>query len=133
MRLKTLEERLNFLKKIEIFKDLDYRTFVKIADNLIELEISENEFLFRKGDRGDSISRMESSGTAGRINISGATYELVKDFFHCEHRGKVKAKNKGEMDMYYVNGIRKDLSSDSSDNSFSSVPNEKFWKLHEEL
>ncbi len=55
MRLKTLEERLNFLKKIEIFKDLDYRTFVKIADNLIELEISENEFLFRKGDRGDSI------------------------------------------------------------------------------
>lgn len=133
MRLKTLEERLNFLKKIEIFKDLDYRTFVKIADNLIELEISENEFLFRKGDRGDSISRMESGDTAGRINISGATYELVKDFFHCEHRGKVKAKNKGEMDMYYVNGIRKDLSSDSSDNSFSSVPNEKFWKLYEEL
>ncbi|MEO8146048.1 MAG: hypothetical protein ABI723_00360 [Bacteroidia bacterium] len=41
--------------------------------------------------------------TAGRkINISGATYELVKDKFNCFHRGKIQAKNKGEIDMYFV-------------------------------
>jgi len=58
------------------------------------------------GDTVNTASRLESSGVAGRINISGATYELVKDFFECEFRGKVAAKNKGEIDMYFVKGIR---------------------------
>ena len=46
---------------------------------------------------------MESSGEAGRLNISAATYELVKDHFECEFRGKVYAKNVGDIDMYFVN------------------------------
>lgn len=54
------------------------------------------------GDTVNTASRMESSGEIGKVNISGATYELVKDKFICEHRGKVKAKNKGEIDMYFV-------------------------------
>ena len=45
---------------------------------------------------------MESSGEIGKVNISGNTYELVKDQFICTHRGKVKAKNKGEIDMYFA-------------------------------
>jgi hypothetical protein len=45
---------------------------------------------------------MESSGEPGKLNISGSTYELVKHRFHCKYRGKVKAKNKGEVDMYFV-------------------------------
>jgi len=60
------------------------------------------------GDTVNTASRLESSGVAGRINISGATYELVKDFFDCEFRGKVAAKNKGEIDMYFVNGPRRE-------------------------
>jgi len=47
-------------------------------------------------------SRMESSGIPGIVNISGATYELIKDKFECAHRGKIQAKNKGEIDMYIV-------------------------------
>ncbi len=54
------------------------------------------------GDTVNTASRMESSGEIGRVNISGATYEIVKDKFLCIHRGKVKAKNKGEIDMYFV-------------------------------
>jgi adenylate cyclase len=54
------------------------------------------------GDTVNTASRMESSGEIGKVNISGATYELVKDHFTCVHRGKVKAKNKGEIDMYFV-------------------------------
>ena len=57
------------------------------------------------GDTVNIASRMESSGEAGKINISGSTYELVKDQFKCEYRGKVVAKNKGEIDMYFVEGI----------------------------
>jgi hypothetical protein len=39
------------------------------------------------------------------VNISGATYELVKNHFKCSHRGKTSAKNKGEIDMYIVEGV----------------------------
>ena len=56
------------------------------------------------GDTVNIASRMESSGEVGKINISGPTYELVKDRFHCTYRGKVLAKNKGEIDMYFVDG-----------------------------
>lgn len=54
------------------------------------------------GDTVNTASRMESSGEIGKVNISGATYELVKGLFSCTHRGKVQAKNKGEIDMYFV-------------------------------
>ncbi len=54
------------------------------------------------GDTVNLASRMESSGEPGKVNISGATYELMKDNFFCEHRGKVYAKNKGEVEMYFV-------------------------------
>ena len=61
------------------------------------------------GDTVNTASRMESSGEAGKINISGSTYELVKDFFICEYRGKMPVKYKGEIDMYFVEGIRPEL------------------------
>ncbi len=54
------------------------------------------------GDTVNTASRMESSGEVGKVNISGSTYELVKDKFNCTYRGKVLAKNKGEIDMYFV-------------------------------
>jgi HD superfamily phosphodiesterase len=53
---------------------------------------------------------MESSGVAGQINITGVTYELVKDFFICEYRGKMPIKYKGEIDMYFVRSIIPELS-----------------------
>ena len=56
------------------------------------------------GDTVNTASRMESSGETGRVNVSGTTFELIKSRFHCEHRGKIQAKNKGEIDMYFVNG-----------------------------
>lgn len=54
------------------------------------------------GDAVNTASRMESSGAPNKINISGATYALVRNHFHCEYRGKVTAKNKGEVDMYFI-------------------------------
>lgn len=56
------------------------------------------------GDAVNVASRMESSGEAGKINISGATYALIKQEFKCTYRGKIMAKNKGEVDMYFVEG-----------------------------
>jgi class 3 adenylate cyclase len=56
------------------------------------------------GDAVNTASRMESGGEVGKVNISGTTYELVKDKFNCVYRGKIKAKGKGEIDMYFVEG-----------------------------
>lgn len=57
------------------------------------------------GDTVNIASRMESSGEAGKVNISGSTYAIVKEKYHCIHRGKIQAKNKGEIDMYFVDSI----------------------------
>ncbi len=54
------------------------------------------------GDTVNTAARMEQHGEPGRINISQSTYELVKDDFPCSYRGKVAAKNKGEVEMYFV-------------------------------
>ncbi len=74
------------------------------------------------GDTVNIASRMESSGVAGKINVSGITYHLIKDFFTCEYRGKMPIKYKGETDMYFVTGIVPHLSSDDE----GIVPNEDF-------
>ena len=54
------------------------------------------------GDTVNTASRMENTGETDRVNISGSTFERVKDRFTCSYRGKVKAKHKGEIDMYFV-------------------------------
>jgi len=57
------------------------------------------------GDTVNIASRMESSGELGKVNISETTYEMVKNNFKCNYRGKIQAKGKGEIDMYFVEGV----------------------------
>ena len=54
------------------------------------------------GDTVNIASRLESAGEVNKVNISAYTYELVRDHFECEYRGKMAAKGKGEIDMYFV-------------------------------
>jgi class 3 adenylate cyclase len=75
------------------------------------------------GDSVNTASRMESSGEAGKINISGSTYELVKNLFLCEYRGKVQAKGKGEVDMYFLERILPEFSADED----GLVPKKDFF------
>lgn len=56
------------------------------------------------GDTVNIAARMEQNCEAGKINISGSTYKLVKEKFNCMYRGKIEAKNKGEIEMYFVEG-----------------------------
>lgn len=74
------------------------------------------------GDTVNTASRMESASEPGRVNISGDTYGLVKDFFQCAYRGKVKAKGKGEVDMYFLERIKPELAADET----GLLPNAKF-------
>ena len=56
------------------------------------------------GDTVNTASRMESSGATGRVNISRATYDLIKDApgLTFTPRGQVEAKGKGEMEMWFA-------------------------------
>ena len=54
------------------------------------------------GDTINTASRIESVGEVGKINISSTTYELIKSDFSCLSRGKIFAKGKGELEMYFV-------------------------------
>lgn len=54
------------------------------------------------GNTVNVASRMESSGKPGRVNISEATYKMVKPYFICRQRGKIKTKSFGEVKMYFV-------------------------------
>lgn len=54
------------------------------------------------GDTVNIAARIEQAGEGGRINISGDAYAAIKDYFPCHYRGKISAKNKGEIDMYFV-------------------------------
>jgi class 3 adenylate cyclase len=59
------------------------------------------------GDTVNTANRMEQFGAAGKVNISRSTYDLVKDIYVCTYRGRVAAKNKGEIEMYFVDaGVR---------------------------
>lgn len=61
------------------------------------------------GDTVNLAARMESGGTASQVNISRTTYEKVKDKFTFEERGKILVKNKGAIEMYFVDSILKNV------------------------
>ena len=54
------------------------------------------------GDTVNTAARMEQNCEPGKINLSGSTFELIKGHHKCSYRGKIEAKNKGRIDMYYL-------------------------------
>jgi len=77
------------------------------------------------GDTVNTASRMESSGEIGKVNISGDTHKHIKEYFECEYRGKIKAKNKGEIDMYFVHGLKPEYCEPDS----NITPNKNFKQI----
>lgn len=76
------------------------------------------------GDAVNTASRLETASDAGKVNISGVTYEYIKEYFNCTYRGKIPAKNKGDIDMYYVEGLKNKYC--EGDDYYT--PNEKFME-----
>ena len=81
------------------------------------------------GDTVNTASRTESSGLPGKINVTKSTYELAKDFFQFEHRGAIAIKNKKPVEMYFVHGIKLELSRDKE----GKVPNHSFREKYMSL
>jgi PAS domain S-box-containing protein len=81
------------------------------------------------GDTVNIASRMEQSGHVGWVNISGVTYDYIRDFFDCDYRGKIETKNLGKIDMYFVNRIKPEFSKDK----LGILPNEQMINLVNKL
>ena len=64
------------------------------------------------GDTVNTAARLESSGEVGMVNVSEVTYNVIKDYFDCEFRGNVEAKNKGKIAMYFVQRIKANYAED---------------------
>jgi class 3 adenylate cyclase len=120
LEMKAHMNRLRIMSELEGMKNWDIRigihTGTVIAGVVGQKKLSYDIW----GDTVNIASRMESSGEAGKINISGTTFEFVRDFFDCEFRGKMPVKYKGELEMYFVNGIIPELSDGENG------PNRKF-------
>jgi class 3 adenylate cyclase len=56
------------------------------------------------GDTVNTASRMESHGSKGKIQLTTATYELLKDEFECEPGGMISVKGKGTVEIWYLSG-----------------------------
>jgi class 3 adenylate cyclase len=88
--------------------------------------VGKNKFAFDIwGDAVNTAARMESSGEVMKVNVSGSTYELIKDHFECTPRGKIKAKNKGEIEMYFVDRLKPQFSQDEA----GFTPNATFMAI----
>lgn len=81
------------------------------------------------GDAVNMASRMEQHAEESSINISEVTYQRVKDFFECSHRGKIEVKNMGEVSMYNIQRIIPEYSEDKE----GFLPNRLFVRQYNQL
>ncbi|MBC7125019.1 MAG: hypothetical protein H5T24_05275, partial [Bacteroidales bacterium] len=77
------------------------------------------------GDTVNVASRMETACEPGKINISETTYSYIKDYFICTPRGKIPAKNIGEIEMFFVERIKPEFSEDAD----GYIPNNALRKI----
>ena len=120
LEMKAYMNKLKITSEIEGMKYWDIRIGIHTG-TVVAGVVGQKKLSFDIwGDTVNTASRMESSGEAGKINISGTTFEFVKEFFSCEYRGKMPVKYKGELEMYFVNGIIPELSDENGN------PNRKF-------
>lgn len=120
----------SFVEQINRGKSMNNRPVfeIRIGINtgpLMAGVVGEKKFVYDVwGDSVNLASRMESSGEKGRINISESTHERIKDYFETESRGRIMAKNKGTVEMFFVKRIKAEFSDDPE----GLQPNRQFWE-----
>jgi len=123
---------MNQIKEIKKSQGMPYwelRLGIHTGD-LVAGVIGEKKFAYDVwSDTVNTASPCESSGLVGRINVSKSTYECIKDFFDCEFRGAVPAKHKGQIEMYFVNGLLPEFQQDGQ----PRVPNAEFQERYNKL
>ncbi|MCC6463386.1 MAG: adenylate/guanylate cyclase [Saprospiraceae bacterium] len=104
-----IQDFLQFLKAQHLSQNMPYfeaRVGIHTGP-VVAGVVGEKKFAYDIwGDTVNTAARMEETCEPGRVNVSEDTYWLAKYDFEWHSRGKIAAKNKGSMDMYYVTGLK---------------------------
>jgi len=102
--IRAAQQMLSFLEERNKKHEIKWRMRVGIHSGpIVAGVVGKKKFTYDLfGDTINTASRMESSGEPGKINISEPTFQLVKNNIECHYRGKIHAKGKGELEMYFV-------------------------------
>jgi class 3 adenylate cyclase len=126
-------EMQNFIRFMHEKSDENKIWKLRIGINSGELTagvVGKKKFAFDVwGDTVNTASRFQDAGECGEINISKSTANAVEGFFNLEYRGEKHIKHKGEVEMYYVKSIKKELSIEG----LGETPNMEFWRKYNEL
>src|SRR5258706_2075561 len=122
-------EMIQFVKRIRVENQKSRKPLWEVrvgihTGELVAGIIGKNKFVYDIwGSTVNVASRMESAGELGRVNISGITYQLVKDKFNCTYRGNIDVKNMGKMDLYFCSEdiVGHDVALARPENNYSSL------------
>jgi class 3 adenylate cyclase/ligand-binding sensor domain-containing protein len=126
-------EMQQYIQKLRLLNPANSIWKLRIGINSGEITagvVGKRKFAFDIwGDTVNTASRLQDAGEPGKINISNNTAELISSFFDLTYRGKKPIKHKGEVDMFFVDGIKRELSIDGQ----MQRPNRAFWDKYNEL
>jgi adenylate cyclase len=98
----------NFLKARSTFSGINWKMRAGVhSGSVIAGVVGRKKYTYDIwGDAVNTAALIEKSCKAGEINISEATYELVRDYFDCDYNDSISVYGSEELKMYYVKRIK---------------------------
>ena len=92
--------------------------------------VGENKFTYDVwGDTVNTAALMEKGAEKARINISSSTFQHVGEIFEIEERGPIASGKKGDLPMYFLNGLKPEYCEANSNIKANNTFQQKYGRL----